>query len=52
VGADYRNQVNRKTFHGQLFLHPGSSGMVSACHRGDLSYGSWDWIPSGFRAVV
>jgi hypothetical protein len=24
-----------------------SSGIVSACHRGDWSYGSWDRIPPG-----
>jgi hypothetical protein len=29
-----------------------SRGIVSACHRGDWSYGSGDRIPPGYRAVV
>jgi hypothetical protein len=28
------------------------SGSVSACHRRDWSYGSWDRIPPGYRVVV
>jgi hypothetical protein len=27
------------------------SGIVSDCHRGDWSYGSWDRIPPGYRVV-
>jgi hypothetical protein len=27
------------------------SGIVSTCHRGDWSYGSWDRIPTGYRVV-
>jgi hypothetical protein len=26
-----------------------SSGVISACRRGDRSYGSWDRIPPGYR---
>jgi hypothetical protein len=29
-----------------------SSGIVSACHRGDCSYGSWDRIQPGYKVVV
>jgi hypothetical protein len=29
-----------------------SSDLVSACHRGNWSYGSWDRIPPGYRALV
>jgi hypothetical protein len=29
-----------------------SSGVVSACHRGDWSYGSLDRILPGYRVVV
>jgi hypothetical protein len=28
------------------------SGIVSACHRGDWSYGSWDRIPPGYGVVA
>jgi hypothetical protein len=30
----------------------GSSGIVSACHRGDWSYGSRDRIPPGYSVVA
>jgi hypothetical protein len=34
----------------KLRVWPG--GVVSACHRGDWSYVSWDRIPPGHRVVV
>jgi hypothetical protein len=37
---------------GQIALAVRSSGNVSACHRGDWIYGSWDRIPPGYRMVV
>jgi hypothetical protein len=33
-------------------LAAGFSGYVSACHRGDWSYGSWDRIPPGYWLVI
>jgi hypothetical protein len=29
-----------------------SSGIVSACHRGDWRYGSWNRIPPGYRECI
>jgi hypothetical protein len=29
-----------------------TSGIVSACHWGDSSYGSWDRIPTGYRVIA
>jgi hypothetical protein len=31
---------------------PWRRGIVSACHRGDCSYWSWDRIPPGYRVVA
>jgi hypothetical protein len=46
--------VFRFLWHGETVhaLAAWSSGSVSACHRGDWSYGSLDRIPPGYRVVV